>query len=74
MFENMMLNDLEKVTGGCQVNYDQNGNPYITPAHMDCAKAPTTALHGKTMSKAKAPHGKTMIKAVKIDQYPPLGH
>ena len=41
MFENMMLNDLEKVTGGCQVNYDQNGNPYITPAHMDCAKART---------------------------------
>lgn len=66
MFENMknmMLNDLEKVTGGCQVNYDQNGNPYITPAHMDCAKAPTTA-----------PHGKTMSKGLEIDQYPPLGH
>ena len=64
MFENMknmMLNDLEKVTGGCQVNYDQNGNPYITPAPMDCAKA-------------KAPHGKTMIKGLEIDQYPPLGH
>ena len=65
MFENMMLNDLEKVTGGCQVNYDQNGNPYITPAHMDCAKA---------LPKAKAPHGKTMIKGLEIDQYPPLGH
>ena len=63
MFENMMLNEMEMVTGGCQVNYDQNGNPYITPAHMDCAKAPTTV-----------PHGKTMSKAIKIDQYPPLGH
>ena len=63
MFENMMLNEMEMVTGGCQVNYDQNGNPYITPAHMDCAKAPTTA-----------PHGKTMSKAIKIDLYPPLGH
>ena len=62
----IMLNEVElnKVAGGCQYNYDENGNPYITPAHMDCAKAP----HGKT------PHGKTMMKGLKIDQYPPLGH